>query len=210
MQSACRKRLVAGLGFVVTNAMSAALRKPMTVEEFLAWEDQQELRYEFDGFQPVAMPGGTLVHSLIQANLIRQLGNRLAGGPWRAVGSDLKIAVSGSIRYPDVFVFCRDLPNRTLVVTQPVVVFEISSPGTAETDHNEKNREYRDTSSIQRYVMLEQDRMGVTVFARSGGDWVGHLSEGAVTLSMPEIGVELPLSEIYEGIAFAAPMPDGV
>ena len=37
--------------------MSNALRQPMTVEEFLAWEERQELRYEFDGFRPVAMTG---------------------------------------------------------------------------------------------------------------------------------------------------------
>ena len=39
--------------------MNVALRKPMTLEAFLAWEERQELRYEFDGFQPVAMTGGT-------------------------------------------------------------------------------------------------------------------------------------------------------
>jgi hypothetical protein len=39
--------------------MSAA-RKPMTVEEFLAWEERQEGRYEFDGFRPVATTSGTI------------------------------------------------------------------------------------------------------------------------------------------------------
>ena len=29
-----------------------------TLEEFLDWERGQELRYEFDGVQPVAMRGG--------------------------------------------------------------------------------------------------------------------------------------------------------
>jgi hypothetical protein len=32
--------------------MDVALRKPMTIEQFLAWEERQPLRYEFDGFQP--------------------------------------------------------------------------------------------------------------------------------------------------------------
>jgi hypothetical protein len=27
----------------------------MTIEEFLAWEEEQELRWGFDGFAPVAM-----------------------------------------------------------------------------------------------------------------------------------------------------------
>jgi hypothetical protein len=34
--------------------MNIALRKPMTLEQFLAWEERQELRYEFDGFWPAA------------------------------------------------------------------------------------------------------------------------------------------------------------
>ncbi len=37
--------------------MSVALQRPMTLAEFLDWEERQELRYEFDGFQPVAMTG---------------------------------------------------------------------------------------------------------------------------------------------------------
>jgi hypothetical protein len=32
----------------------------MTVDQFLAWERRQELRYEFDGTALVAMTGGTL------------------------------------------------------------------------------------------------------------------------------------------------------
>ena len=31
----------------------------MTLEEFLVWEERQELRYEFDGFVPMAMTGGS-------------------------------------------------------------------------------------------------------------------------------------------------------
>jgi len=31
----------------------------MSLAEFLAWEERQERRYEFDGFQPLTMTGGT-------------------------------------------------------------------------------------------------------------------------------------------------------
>jgi hypothetical protein len=40
------------------SAMNLALRKPMTMPEFLEWESCQEFRYEFDGFQPIAITGG--------------------------------------------------------------------------------------------------------------------------------------------------------
>lgn len=53
--------------------MSATQRKPMTVAEFLDWEERQELRWEFDGFEPVAMAGGTEQSAAIQRNLNGQL-----------------------------------------------------------------------------------------------------------------------------------------
>jgi Uma2 family endonuclease len=61
--------------------MSVALQKRMSLEPFLAWEEQQELRWEFDGFEPVAMTGGTAEHSAIQRNLIFALTGRLRGKP---------------------------------------------------------------------------------------------------------------------------------
>lgn len=190
--------------------MSAALRKPMTMDEFLDWESRQELRHEFDGFAPVAMTGGTVRHGLIQANLIRVLGNRLRGGPCRVMGSHTKILVAGRIRYPDAFVYCSAPPQGILVVTDPVVVFEITSPGTASVDSIQKNREYRDTPSIQRYVILGQDVAGASIFSRVDGDWVGHLIDDDAVLPLPEIAAAVPLAEIYEDVTFPDPASDGI
>jgi hypothetical protein len=53
--------------------MNMAPRKPMMLREFLAWEERQELRYEFDGLQPVAMTGGTIGHDRVTFNLRRAL-----------------------------------------------------------------------------------------------------------------------------------------
>ncbi|WP_428483748.1 Uma2 family endonuclease [Rhodopila sp.] len=182
--------------------MSIALRQPMSLEVFLAWEEQQELRWEFDGFEPVAMTGGTAQHSVIQRNLYIALGTRLRGKRCQVYTADLKIAVAGSIRYPDAFVVCSPVPGRTLVVTEPVVVFEVLSPSTASTDFGIKNEEYRDTPSIQRYVMLAQDRQRATVFERAANDWIGHIVSGEAILRMPEIEITLPLAEFYDGVTF--------
>lgn len=182
--------------------MSAALRQPMGLDEFLLWEERQELRWEFDGFAPVAMTGGTWEHAAIQRNIYIALGIRLRGKPCQLFTSHLKIVTAGSVRYPDAFVVCASQRPGATVATEPVVVFEVLSPSTAGIDRVVKNQEYRDTPSIQRYVMLEQDRQAVTVFARQGDDWVGRLLVGGAVLAMPEIGVEVPLSEFYEGVAF--------
>jgi hypothetical protein len=34
--------------------MNVPLRRPMTVDAFMAWEGEQKERWEFDGFQPGA------------------------------------------------------------------------------------------------------------------------------------------------------------
>ena len=47
------------------DAMSARLKNPMSLEAFLDRENRQELRYEFDGFAPAAMTGGSMEQSRI-------------------------------------------------------------------------------------------------------------------------------------------------
>jgi Uma2 family endonuclease len=184
--------------------MNVAMRQSLRLEDFLAWEARQELKYEFDGFRPVAMTGGTAAHSLIGRNLAISIGGRLIGQPCTFYGNDLKILVAGSLRYPDGFVVCSPVPPRSTVVADPVVIFEVLSVTTASTDRITRNREYAATPSVRRYVMLEQDRIAATVFAREGADWVGRMLLEDATLALPEIGVELPLAELFEGVDFTA------
>jgi hypothetical protein len=58
--------------------MSVASQLTMTVQEFLAWVDRQELRWEFYGSEPVAMVGGTAIHEGIWIRL-RSKGSSV---PW--------------------------------------------------------------------------------------------------------------------------------
>ena len=186
-------------------AMNVALRKPMTVDQFLAWEEQQELRYEFDGFQPLAMTGGTAAHSAIQRNLIVALGNGLRDSPCQPYGSELKIRVAERIRYPEAFVVCTPVSPRSKVVADPVVIFEVVSESSVTTDFVIKNAEYRATPSVQRYVVLQQTKAAAAVFSRKGDDWVTDLLAGDdAVLRMPEIGIDIPLSEIYRRVEFEA------
>jgi Uma2 family endonuclease len=181
-------------------AMSVALRHPMSVAEFLAWEERQELRWEFDGCQPVAMTGGTLAHEIIGDNIRFALRSRLGNGPCRVRGPTLKIEVAGRIRYPDAFVVCTPSVMKTTVIRDPVVVFEVLSESASRTDRFDKLREYGATRSIQRYVILEQDAIAATVYMRKGADLVVETLTADETLRMPEIDAEVPMAEFYTGI----------
>ena len=188
--------------------MSFALPRVMTVTEFLDWEERQELRYEFDGIRPEAMTGGTFEHDRISINLAASLVNRLRGKPCQPHGSNLKIQVMGSIRYPDAYVTCGATKRGSTVAPDPVVIFEVLSKGTARKDRTVKNREYASTASVRRYVMLEQVEVGGTMFERVGDDWVGHILAADSVVAMPEIGIELPLAELYDGLDLTSPPED--
>jgi Uma2 family endonuclease len=124
--------------------MKIAPRKPMTLTEFLAWEERQELRYEFDGFESVAMTGGTIAHDQITFDLRTALAGRLAGKRTRPLGPNVKVIVDGRARYPDALVVCRPVSPGATVADDPVIVFEVLSEGTSETDLIDKNRISRD------------------------------------------------------------------
>jgi hypothetical protein len=58
--------------------------------------------------------------------------------------------------------------------------------------------------SIRRYVILESPGVGLTVMERSSLDqvWRTTVLTNDDTLRMPEIGIEIPVAEIYDGIKF--------
>jgi Uma2 family endonuclease len=175
--------------------MSASL-KPLTLEEFLAWEAEQEERYEFDGTQPIAMTGASFAHVRLVTRLILTLGRRLRRG-CLPLANDLKVVSERRVRYPDLTIVCGPVADSADRVA-PTVVFEVLSPSTALTDQRVKPLDYAAVPSIQAYVLLEQQEPRVTVRRRTR-EWAEEVVDGfRATLALPEVGVELPLSELYE------------
>ena len=72
--------------------MDDVLDRPLTTEAFLAWEDRQEGKYEFDGRDIIPITGGTFAHQDIVFNLRGLLGRLLAGQPYR-VGQEMRLRI---------------------------------------------------------------------------------------------------------------------
>jgi len=183
--------------------VNVALRKPvMSRAQFFDWAAAREERYEFDGFQPVAMTGGTTRHNIITQNVIFGLRTGLRGSGCRPLGPGAGVATTGeAVRYPDALVTCTKFADTERLVPSVVVVFEVLSPTSGYIDRIVKVREYRAVPTIRRYVILEYASMGVTVLARDGADdpWTATTLTADETLQMPEIGIEIPVFEFYEG-----------
>ena len=185
--------------------MSTAYDKPWTQQEFFVWIQTQDTRYEFDGFQPVAMASSNIAHSRVTRGLHRALNSRLLGGPCEPLGPNAGVeTINKAVRFPDALVTYARVEHSSYVVPGVIAVFEVLSPTSGPIDRIVKVREYAVVPSILRYVILESSSVKLTVMERADGDdpWTTTALTNGDILRMPEISVEIPVAEIYEGIAF--------
>lgn len=187
--------------------MSAPLSQPLTQEEFFAWSDTREGRYEFDGFRPVAMTGGTIGRSDIMANLITALRTRMRGSRCRAFAEAGVETINNAIRYPDILITCSKTEREDRLTPGVIAVFGIISPTSARVDRIVKVQEYLAVPTIRRYVIVESAFIGLTVMERSEGaeSWHTTTLKQDDTLRMPDIGIEVPVAEIYEDMDYPDP-----
>src|SRR5690348_16451085 len=106
--------------------MDTVLDRPWTTETFLAWEDRQEFKYEFDGRHVIAMTGGSIAHQDIVFNLRAVLARLLADQPFR-VAHEMRLRAGTSIRYPDVVICAGPLDQTTRTLTDALAIFEVLS-----------------------------------------------------------------------------------
>jgi len=191
-----------------SSCMNVTLQKPWTAEQFFAWAESQEGRYEFDGFQPVAMTGGTVNHGIIMRNLMFSLTGQLRGTSCQPLGPDVGVAtVENAIRYPDALVTCSEITGTDRTVPGVVIIFEIVSPSSGRVDRIVKLREYASVPSIRRYVVIESVTSGVLVLHRQAGEdpWTALALTADDVLDLPEIDCQIPVADLYQDVDFAAP-----
>ncbi len=185
------------------------VRRPTdwTWDAYLDWEARQPIRYELVDGQIYAMGGGTAGHDTIGNNLRAALHAQLRGKPCRVQGPDLKVRAGRDGRYPDALVDCGPRVPGTLHAQEPVAVFEVLSKSTGWIDQSLKLRDYDATPTIRTYVLISQDEQRALVYLRDADGRLGIQSavllegEGAA-IEIPEFGVSLPFSALYEGLDF--------
>jgi hypothetical protein len=183
--------------------MNAPLRTSGTQDQFFAWNGHQEGRYEFDGFQPVAMTGGALNHTIITQNVQAALRARLRGSGCPPLRSDAGVATVGdAVRYPDALVTCSRFAGTARIAPDVIAVFDVIRPTSGRTDRIVKVREYAAVPSIRRHVIVESTTAGITVLERTGADqpWTASTLTDDGILRMSEINIEVPVAEFYEDV----------
>jgi Uma2 family endonuclease len=156
----------------------------MSLAEFLAWEREQPMRYEYAGGVATMMTGGSVARATIAINFVIALRRILRGSGCRPFGSDMKIIANGTIRYPDVSVTCRPIDDRDDTVPDPVLVVEVISPSTEREDRGRKKFDYFATPSIRHHAIVEQEARRIDLYTRAGGHWTDEVVEGDAVLKL--------------------------
>jgi Uma2 family endonuclease len=175
----------------------------MTVEEYLAWEPQQDIRYEYVNGEVFAMTGGTIPHNDIALNFYAALRPHLHSRGCRVNVSDVKVQLTaGPYYYPDLVISCnpQDLNSRQFI-QHPKLIVEVLSPGTEAKDRGEKLAYYRTIPSLEEYVLIDSEKIAVECYRRGEGRmWLYYSYTAGEAINLSSIEFEFPIELLYEGV----------
>ena len=175
--------------------MNVALRRSMTVQDYLAWADSQieRQRTELINGQIVAMPAERVAHSRTKGAIYLALAQavKTAGVPCEAMMDGPGVPIDDHTVYePDALVYCGESPApSSLIVPNPVVVVEVLSPSTAHHDTSAKLIGYFKLQSMHHYLVVDPEMRSVTHYTR--GEMPVVLTEGSLRLDPPGLTVDV-------------------
>lgn len=167
-------------------------------------------RCEYENGDIFAMSGGTAEHHTIIGNIYGQLWTQTKGRPCHIYGQGMRLQIktADAGKYPDLMALCGEQQfhdERRDLLLNPSLITEVLSDSTEGYDRGGKFALYRQMPSLQEYLLVAQDRVSVELYTPSvDGRWLLTVCEDlAATISLPSIGCELALAEVYDRIDFA-------
>ena len=134
-------------------------------EDYLAGEKVSPIKHEYRQGEIYAMAGASKAHVIITGNIGTLLRNHLRGTGCIPYMVDMKVMLDTSsfYYYPDVAMSCdeRDKNAAEDFICYPRLIVEVLSPTTAGFDRGEKFADYHASESLQEYVLINQEKVGV-------------------------------------------------
>lgn len=183
------------------------LKTKISVEDYLEGEKISQIKHEYVAGEVYAMAGASDRHHRISANLFKKLDSHLENSECEAFMAEMKLKVNeDTFYYPDVFVAC-DKPVKSAYQREtPVLIIEATSPSTRQIDRREKLRAYQQMTSVQEYVVIEQDKVHIELHRRQpDGRWITYFynaSDFDEQIEFQSVNLTTNLEEIYSRIKF--------
>jgi Uma2 family endonuclease len=180
--------------------MAEPAEKRWTVDEFLAWDDGSDRRYELVDGQIVAMAPPSGAHAAIVINLGAELRSRLRP-PSRVLAEAGILITDRSDTYyqADLAVTCTPPDRGRQDVLDPVLLVEVLSPSTAVHDRGRKAEDYLRLPSVREILLVGSEERRVRYWRRDGPRWIVEDLIGEAELRLETVPDPIPLAAIYEG-----------
>jgi Uma2 family endonuclease len=184
-------------------------RMHYTYAEYLALEEESQIRHEYLDGEIYAMAGGTPDHAALTAAVLRIIGSQLPRG-CRAFTSDLRVRVSstGLTTYPDGTVVCggtQRAAEDAIAVTNPLVLVEVTSNSTEEYDRGEKLRHYQSIATVREILIVSHREPRISVHRHDEHGWTTAEAGAGEVMPLESIGGVIRIDDVYrEGLEDAS------
>jgi Uma2 family endonuclease len=180
--------------------VAEAARRLWALDEFLAFDDGTDTRYELFNGQIVARPPASGIHGALVARLGRQIGNALRPGCEVIAGAGIVPPQQADSWYQSDLAVTRAEVTGQQFVTEPILIVEVLSPSTATTDRDRKLPDYRTIPSLQDILAVSSTEPRIEHFRREGDGWKIHDLRGAGTLRLQALDLTLDLATLYKDL----------
>ncbi len=183
--------------------MPQLAEQPMiSVEDYLAGEQDGEIRHEYIDGVVYAMTGASRRHGQINNALAYLLTPHARKQGCQLIANDMKVRleIHGKtlFYYPDLVLTCDPDDRDDYFITRPCLIIEILSPTTERLDRREKLLSYITLHSLQEYILVAQDEPRIEVYRRTQ-DWLPEeYTEGTFRLDC--VQAELSVAEVYADV----------
>jgi Uma2 family endonuclease len=181
--------------------------KIYSFEEYLAYDDGTDNKYELVNGELKLMPTASGFHALILVfiyDMLKAEINRLQQ-QWKVMPANVGVRTAkNKSRIPDLIILseeqCQEIRNMTIAVIEspPLLAIEIVSPNNADDDYRYKRSEYA-VREIPEYWIIDPQKKKVSVLLLVSGFYeVTELSEEQEIKSnlFPEL--KLTVNQIFE------------
>ncbi len=173
----------------------------MSEQDYLEREKISETKHEYFDGEIFAMAGASRSHQRIISNLVIDIGTHLKNTPCEVFSSDMKVRADKGKKYfyPDVIVSCTKGDGNSHFEESPRIIVEVLSSSTRKFDQTSKRLVYQNITTLEEYVLIEQDRVEIQVFRRAD-NWQSSYYYIDDEITFTSIGLTLPVLEIYQRV----------
>jgi Uma2 family endonuclease len=183
--------------------MTAAAKKKMNVDEFVAWSlaHPDAPRSELVNGEVYAQAAERVSHLQVKHKAATALENALAVAklPCHALPDGATVRIGDYTAYePDALVYCGpELPGDAIEIPNPIIVVEVLSPDSERRDMRDKLAGYFLLPSVEHYLIIDPDERLILHHTRGQGEVRGTrlVREGTLHLDPP--GVAVPVADFF-------------